>query len=147
MNQLKELLLGDNPFFGVDNLSQERGRERIGRLNELNKIVEIMDFVEKLGVKGFVVSTHPQLKDLIKYLKNETQLLKKFEFYPILPYAQGYVSKVAEKGIIKGMNEILKKMKELRKKIKEIPTVRYVEYKGINVGEPVVDEELSCKVH
>ena len=107
MSDKKELLLGDNPFFGVDNLSQERGRERIGRLNELNKIVEIMDFVEKLGVKGFVVSTHPQLKDLIKYLKNETQLLKKFEFYPILPYAQGYVSKVAEKGIIKGMNEIL----------------------------------------
>jgi hypothetical protein len=40
-------------------------------------------------------------------LKKETKLLEKFEFYPILPYAQGYVSKAAEKGIISGMNEIL----------------------------------------
>ena len=103
----KELLLGDNPFFGVDNLSQERARKRLEKLNGLEKIVDIMDFVENLGVKGFVVSTHPQLKHLIKYLKIESDLLKKFEFYPILPYAQSYVSKAAEKGIVGGMNEIL----------------------------------------
>ena len=103
----KELLLGDNPFFGVDNLSQERARKRLERLNGLEKIVDIMEFVENLGVKGIVVSTHPQLKDLIKLLKNESNLLEKFGFYPILPYAQGYVSKAAEKGIVSGMNEIL----------------------------------------
>ena len=103
----KELLLGDNPFFGVDNLSQERARKKSEKLNRLENIVEIMYYVENLGVKGFVVSTHPQLKHLIKYLKTESDLLEKFEFYPILPYAQGYVSKAAEKGIISGMNEIL----------------------------------------
>ena len=48
----KELLLGDNPFFGVDNLSQERARKRLEKLNGLEKIVDIMDFVENLGVKG-----------------------------------------------------------------------------------------------
>jgi len=103
----KELLLGDNPFFGVDNLSQERARKKSEKLNQLENIVEIMHYVENLGVKGFVVSTHPQLKHLIKYLKTESDLLEKFEFYPILPYAQGYVSKAAEKGIMGGMNEIL----------------------------------------
>ncbi len=102
-----ELLLGDNPFFGIDNLSQERARKKIKKSNELENIVEIMDFVENLGVKGFVVSTHPQLKHLIKNLKTESNLLEKFEFYPILPYAQSYVSKAAENGIVGGINEIL----------------------------------------
>ena len=100
-----ELLLGDNPFFGIDNLSQERARKKIKKSNELENIVEIMDFVENLGVKGFVVSTHPQLKHLIKNLKTESNLLEKFEFYPILPYAQSYVSKAAENGIVGGINE------------------------------------------
>lgn len=103
----KEILLGDNPFFGIDHLSQERARQRIEILKENHKITDVMEFVSELGVNGFVVSTHPQLRDLIKYMKKETSLLEKMNFYPILPYAQGYVSKVTEKGVIGAMNDIL----------------------------------------
>jgi len=102
-----ELLLGDNPFFGIDHLSQERARKRLESFNGLDKIIEIMEFVLSLGVKGFVVSTHPQLKQLIKIIETDTTLLKKFDFYPILPYAQGYVAKATDKGIMNVLNEIL----------------------------------------
>ena len=102
-----ELLLGDNPFFGIDHLSQERARKRISTLNGFDGISEIMKFVSELGINGFVVSTHPQLKHLIKHMETKTNLLKEFDFYPILPYAQGYVSKVTEKGIINAITEIL----------------------------------------
>jgi len=102
-----ELLLGDNPFFGIDHLSQERARKRISTLNGFDGISEIMKFVSELGINGFVVSTHPQLKHLIKHMETKTNLLKEFDFYPILPYAQGYVSKVTEKGIISAITDIL----------------------------------------
>jgi len=107
LNNFKEILLGDNPFFGIDNLSQERARKRMSRLNDFDKITDLMDFVYALGVKGFVVSTHPQLKNLIIHMEKNTTLLKKFDFYPILPYAQGYVTKATEKGILNGMIDIL----------------------------------------
>ncbi|MGI0056017.1 MAG: hypothetical protein ACREAK_01445, partial [Nitrosarchaeum sp.] len=87
----REILLGDNPFFGIDHLSQERARERLKILTGFEKITEIMQYVSELGVNGFVVSTHPELRDLIQYIKKNTNLLEKMEFYPILPYAQGYV--------------------------------------------------------
>lgn len=107
MNDKLELLLGDNPFFGIDHLSQERARTRMKILTGLDKIIEIMEYVSSLGVKGFVVSTHPQLKQLIKIMETNTTLLKKFDFYPILPYAQGYVASVTDKGIMNVLNEIL----------------------------------------
>lgn len=102
-----EILLGDNPFFGIDHLSQERARLRLDMLNNFNKITDVMKFVSDLGVKGFVVSTHPQLKNLINHMRVNSDLLEKYDFYPILPYAQGYVTKVTEKGMIGAVNDIL----------------------------------------
>jgi len=106
LNSKLEILLGDNPFFGIDHLSQERARKRMKEMNAFRKITDIMEFVSSFGVKGFVVSAHPQMKDLIKHMETNTNILKKYEFYPILPYAQGYVSKVTEKGIINTINDV-----------------------------------------
>jgi len=102
-----EILLGDNPFFGIDHLSQDRARKRMEVLKNLDKIIEVIQFSLDSGIKGFVVSTHPQLKDLVNRMKESTDILDKLQFYPILPYAQGYVSKVTEKGMVGAMNDIL----------------------------------------
>jgi len=88
-------------------LSQERARKRMTVLNSFDKITDIMEFVSNRAVKGFVVSTHPQLKNLIQHMETKKNLLEKFEFYPILPYTQGYVAKVTEKGIMNTLSEIL----------------------------------------
>lgn len=101
------ILLGDNPFFGIDHLSQDRARKRMETLRGFQKISEVIEFASKLGVNGFVASTHPQLKDLIQYMKNNTDLLEKLEFYPILPYTQGYVEKVTEKGMMGALKDVL----------------------------------------
>jgi len=106
LNNHKQILLGDNPFFGIDHLSQERARKRMQKLNTFSKMTDVMEFVSSLGVKGFVVSTHPQMRDLIKHMQDNTNILKNYEFYPILPYAQGYVSKVTEKGITNTINDL-----------------------------------------
>ncbi len=103
----KEILLGDNPFFGIDHLSQERARQRMQVINTFSKITDVMEYVSSFGVKGFVVSTHPHMKELIKHMEENTSILQKYEFYPILPYAQGYVAKVTEKGIMNTINEVL----------------------------------------
>ena len=113
----KEILLGDNPFFGIDHLSRERARQRMEMLSEYAKITEVIEYVSELGVNGFVVSTHPQLKDLIKYMKTNTNLLQKMNFYPILPYAQGYVARVTKKGMVGAMNYILSES-TIREKMK-----------------------------
>lgn len=103
----KKILLGDNPFFGIDHLSQERARQRAKVLTGVEKIAEVIEFASNLGVNDFVVSTHPQLKDLIEHLKSKTTLLETLNFYPILPYAQGYVSKSTEKGMAGAINDIV----------------------------------------
>lgn len=107
MNKQKEILLGDNPFFGIDHLSQEKARQRAEIMKGHDKITDIIEFASEFGVNGFVVSTHPQLKEIINYMKTKTNLLEKTMFYPIIPYVQGYVTRVTERGVVGAMNDIL----------------------------------------
>jgi len=102
------ILLGDNPFFGVSHLSQEIARQKAAKSQNFNNILDVMNSSFNLGINKMVVSTHPQINNLIQHIKNNSQLIDKFEFYPILPYAQGYVSKVNEMGMINALKDILK---------------------------------------
>lgn len=100
-------MLGDNPFFGIYHLSQEVAREKMRGRSGFGWIAEIVGYASSLGVKRFVASTHPELRSLVKYMGDETDLLGRIEFCPIFPYAQGYVQKVTEKGTAGAARDIL----------------------------------------
>lgn len=104
-NNIDRILLGDNPLMGVDHLSQERARLR--GIATAKNIAELLEFAYNVNVKGFVVSTHPQLKGIIEYLLKYTALKEKITFYPILPYAYGYVRQMTEKGIVATITDAL----------------------------------------
>jgi hypothetical protein len=104
-NSIDPILLGDNPLFGVDHLSQERARLR--GIATADKIVELLEFSYSMNVRGFVASTHPQLRGVIEYMKEHTNLTRIINFYPILPYAYGYVRQMTEKGIVATINDAL----------------------------------------
>lgn len=105
LHDIDPILLGDNPFMGVDHLSQERARLR--GIATANHVVDILEFAYEHGVKGFVASTHPQLKGIIEYMNEYTVLSKKISFYPILPYAYGYVRQMTENGIVSTISNTL----------------------------------------
>ena len=107
MTRFDSILLGDNPFFGVDHLSQERARQKATISQNFDNALGVINYCVELGVKGIVVSTHPTLKDLISHIRTKSDLIEKIEFNPILPYAQGYVSKINEKGLINTLMETL----------------------------------------
>ena len=101
------ILIGDNPFIGVNHLSQEKGRASAETFSSEEKVVDILNYVSELGIKGFVASTHPNLAKVTSYMAEHTNLPSKLNIYPILPYTQGYVIKVTEKGMMGAVNDIL----------------------------------------
>jgi len=110
------IILGHNQFIGVSHLSQEAGRARVEKFSNLERVVEIVEFSLDLGVKGMMLSTHPKAEEIIHVLK-EKGLTDELNFYPLLPYAEKYVRKANEKGIVGMLNDILKQG-DFRKKLK-----------------------------
>jgi hypothetical protein len=96
--ELDRYLLGDNPFIGVDHLSQERARERAGRL-DTHRIVEVIDTALESGAQGLLFSTHPIMYDVLKAMKRASRA-GPLNLYPLLPNTQAYLVVYAEKGML-----------------------------------------------
>ena len=105
---LNRILLGDNAFIGVNHLSQERARDTLARLNS-EKIARVMRTAFLNGADGFVFSTHPTNIASLQLLKVESPELA-FGIYPLLPYAQGYVRIMNEKGTVALFTEFMQKL-------------------------------------
>lgn len=114
MAKIETILLGDNPFFGVDHLSQERARQKAAVSQNLNNIVSIVKKSIELGCNGFVLSTRYNTSDFIGRLKNEG-ITNKIKFYPIILSPTNYMQKILEKGMVNGILDIISDISMKRK--------------------------------
>ena len=101
------LLLGHNQFIGISHISEERSREREKKFSDIKNIYNIVEKAADLGYKGMIIETHPRmLKFLEYYRKNQTFDI---EFYLQLPYVQGYIQKMNEKGLSGLISEVVQR--------------------------------------
>lgn len=106
--RIDRILLGDNPFIGVDHLSQERSREK-GAGFDSKRIVGIIDSALDSGAEGLVCSVHPSMKGALSYMHEEDDS-RGFGVYLILPDVQTYVRLASERGVIGLLSETLGKL-------------------------------------
>lgn len=101
------IILGDNQFFGVSHMSEEKGMDRAERFQDINAIIEILDAAYDAGIHAFSFSTHDRVQQLCDHFRANPAKYSDIRLYPVLPYAQKYAHLVNEKGIIGTINEIL----------------------------------------
>jgi hypothetical protein len=104
---LDPIILGHNPFFGVDHLSQARGNEKSTRFEDVRRIVEILQYCHDLGVKGMMMSTHPRAKAVCRALAQEAATPAAWRMYPLVPYIQKYIRGANAKGLVNVLLETL----------------------------------------
>jgi hypothetical protein len=108
------LLLGDNAFIGVSHLSQQRARDRAGKLN-IDSIVELICSALSCGATGYTFSTHPLNAQILEALGVSGRIPGQFDLYPVVPYAEGYVRLVNEKGMTGLVNEVSSRLSTVDK--------------------------------
>lgn len=105
--EIDPIILGHNQFIGVDHFTQDRARSRTQKFSETQAIIEIIREFNKLGGGGMMMSTHPKIKSVVTAINEDPVLSKDLNLYPLIPYAQGYIRKANEKGIMGMLNESL----------------------------------------
>jgi hypothetical protein len=105
--EIDPIILGHNQFIGVDHFTQDRARSRTQMFSETQKIIDIIKEFNHLGGGGMMMSTHPKIKSVVEAINNDPVLSKNFNLYPLIPYAQGYIRKANEKGIMGMLTESL----------------------------------------
>jgi len=101
------IILGDNQFFGVSHMSEEKGMARARRFQDINAIIDILDIAYENGIHAFTFSTHDRVQQICDHFRANPQKYSDLRLYPVLPYAQKYAHLVNEKGIVGAMKQVV----------------------------------------
>lgn len=108
MNNLKNIILGHNSFFGINHFDNEIGRKKlITEFNNLEKISRIINFSFENNLRNFMISTVDETKSLIPKINESKKIKDELGLFILLPYINKYVRKTNELGILGVMKDVL----------------------------------------
>jgi len=97
---MDKILFGDNLFFAVNHLSDEKSRAQAIRFKENTAIIEVLNQAREVGINTFMCTTHDRIADICDYMRNNPKEYKDFNIFPCMPYAHKYANAVTDLGIL-----------------------------------------------
>jgi len=92
-----ELILGHNQFIEISHISEEKSREKKKKFSNVENIYKVVEKAAELGYKGMIIETHPRMLEFLEYYKRNRTF--NIDFYLQVPYVQGYIQRINEKGL------------------------------------------------
>jgi hypothetical protein len=104
---MDRVLFGDNQFFGVNHMSEEKARAQAMRFQETSAVIEVLDDAYAEGVKTFMCTTHERIAEVCDHVRANSERYRDFVFYPCMPYAHKYANAAAELGVLGAVRSFL----------------------------------------
>ncbi|MCA1653840.1 MAG: hypothetical protein ABR588_08315 [Sphingomicrobium sp.] len=106
---MENILFGDNQFFGVNHMSEEKARQQAMRFQDLDAIMQVLEAARDFGAGGFMCTTHDRIADVADRMRSEAEAWEDFKMYPCMPYAHKYANAVTEFGYFDALRKALPK--------------------------------------
>ena len=106
---MDRIFFGDNQFFGVNHMSEEKARQQQMRFQDLDAIMAVLRNAYEAGVTGFMCTTHERIGEVVQRIRHDRQNWDGFYFLPGMPYAHKYANAVTEHGYLGALKQFLPK--------------------------------------
>lgn len=103
MVKMDRILFGDNQFFGVNHMSEEKARQQLMRFKDTAAILEVLDTAYDLGVRTFMCTTHDRVGEICDHMRAHPARYKDFIYFPCMPYAHKYANAVSQVGMLEAV--------------------------------------------
>jgi hypothetical protein len=104
---LDRIVFGDNQFFGVNHMSEEKARAQWIRFRDTRSIIEVLDHAYIAGIKTFMCTTHERIKEVCDHFRTNAARYPGYQFYPCMPYAHKYANEVTDLGVLGALKSFL----------------------------------------
>ena len=102
---MDRILFGDNQFFAVNHISEEKSRAQSIKFKNDQAIIRTLDYVRQAGINTFMCTTHDRIANICEYIRSHPDRYDDFKIYPCMPYAHKYANAVSELGIVGALKE------------------------------------------
>ena len=106
-NMLDRIIFGDNQFFGINHMSEDKSQALAEKFKDLKAITDVIETAYDCGISAFMFNTHERTAEICEYLRRNASRLPDVALYPSMPYAHKYANAVAEKGIFGALKEFI----------------------------------------
>ena len=76
---MEKVIFGDNQFFAVSHLSDEKSRAQSIRFKDDEAIIQVLDQAIELGIKTFMCTTHDRIANICEHIRKNPEKYKGFE--------------------------------------------------------------------
>ena len=104
---MDRVLFGDNQFFGVNHMSEEKARMQAMRFQHIGAVIEVLDDAYAEGIRTFMCTTHQRMAEVCDHFRVNREKYPGYKFYPCLPYAHKYANAAAELGVLGAIRSFL----------------------------------------
>ncbi|WP_206535709.1 hypothetical protein [Microbacterium sp. 4R-513] len=104
---MDRLLFGDNQFFGVNHMSEEKARAQQIRFQDVDAIMQVIDAAYDEGVRTFMCTTHDRIAEVCDRVRSNPQRYAGMSFFPCMPYAHKYANAVTDDGFLGAIRRFL----------------------------------------
>jgi hypothetical protein len=104
---MDRILFGDNQFFGVNHMSEEKARAQQMRFQDLSAVIDVLDAAYAEGIRTFMCTTHDRVAEICDHVRAHPERYPDYQFYPCMPYAHKYANAVTEHGMIEALRQFL----------------------------------------
>ena len=105
---MDRLLFGDNQFFGVNHMSEEKARAQAMRFQDIGAIIDVLDAAYDEGVRTFMCTTHDRIAEVCDHVRADPgRATPTSSSIPCMPYAHKYANAVTEDGMLGAVKRFL----------------------------------------
>lgn len=104
---MDRLLFGDNQFFGVNHMSEEKARAQAMRFQDTQAIIDVLDTAYDEGIRTFMCTTHDRIAEIASHVRAHPARYHDFLFYPCMPYAHKYANAMTDYGMLGAVKRFL----------------------------------------
>jgi hypothetical protein len=97
---MDRIVLGDNQFFGINHMSEEKARDQAMRFAHTRAIMDVLDVAYDLGIRTLMCTTHDRIGEVCEAIRAKPSRYPDFQFYPCMPYAHKYANAAGQLGML-----------------------------------------------
>ncbi len=107
MQPIDKIIFGDNQFFGINHMSQEKAQQLAENFFDISAIFKVYQMAFDSGIKAIMLNSNDRAKEICEYFITNKSKYSDINWYPSIPYPHKYANLISEKGIVPTINEIL----------------------------------------
>ncbi|MEM7702460.1 MAG: hypothetical protein AAF251_11030 [Pseudomonadota bacterium] len=104
---IDRIVFGDNQFFGINHMSQDKAQERAERFAKLENVMAIYDHAMDAGVGAIMLNSNDRARAICDAFRADPARYGHLRWYPSIPYPHKYAAMVNDLGLVGAVQDIL----------------------------------------